>query len=568
MKSFLKKPWFIENIEKIKTTMKAHVRNSPLQMRLHHYLYLSIEFCIVLLVVTFGFVQSNIAYGQEHGVLLSDSLLASQLNKNKHHRLEKEPCPKGKVFSPIMSRAGKAFTNKYLVLVSHCSNVLTPPSGLIAVANGTQVTLSWFESSPTAKVMHYEVWRSGNNNSTKIGSTTTLSFSDTPPGDPTTFQYRIRAVDQSGHPTEFSNITDVETNSFLLTVSVVGTGSGTVTSDVAGIACPGDCTESYTIGQEVVLTAATNRSDLFVGWSGDGCSGTVTTCTVTMSQARTVTATFDAPVGGTPIQINFQPGGAVVPNGYVKDDGAVYSSARGYGWSTAVPTRERNNAGVEQRLDTLIHFDTGTTAAWNYDLANGDYLVTLASGDPNWSQGPHTVAVEGTTVIDGVSTSANEFITITEQPVTVTDGQLTVQLTRSGTAKTILNYVVITSAGSGPGDAPPSAPGPVSMSGVTASSVTVNWGVASDDVGVAEYEVARCTGAGCTTYSVLATVAHPTVTYTDTTVGASTTYGYQVVAKDTAGQVGPAVVSGDVTTASATSGVTDANWGPRVRRGQ
>ena len=232
---------------------------------------------------------------------------------------------------------------------------------------------------------------------------------------------------------------------------------------------------------------------------------------------------------------------------------------------------------MEQRLDTLIHFDTGTTAAWNYDLANGDYLVTLASGDPNWSQGPHTVAVEGTTVIDGVSTSANEFITITEQPVTVTDGQLTVQLTRSGTAKTILNYVVITSAGSGPGDAPPSAPGPVSTSGVTASSVTVNWGVASDDVGVAEYEVARCTGAGCTTYSVLATVAHPTVTYTDTTVGASTTYGYQVVAKDTAGQVGPAVVSGDVTTASAsdappsapgpvsTSGVTASsvtvNWG-------
>ena len=161
-----------------------------------------------------------------------------------------------------------------------------------------------------------------------------------------------------------------------------------------------------------------------------------------------VTTTVVTLAGGPPnvvAQVNFQPPGATVPNGYVKDDGAVYSSARGYGWSTAVPTRERNNAGVEQRLDTLIHFDTGTTAAWNYDLANGDYLVTLASGDPNWSQGPHTVAVEGTTVIDGVSTSANEFITITEQPVTVTDGQLTVQLTRSGTAKTILNYVVITS---------------------------------------------------------------------------------------------------------------------------
>jgi YVTN family beta-propeller protein len=79
--------------------------------------------------------------------------------------------------------------------------------------------------------------------------------------------------------------------SFLLTVTEAGTGSGTVTSNLSGINCPGTCSASYQSGTQVVLTASAAAGSSFTGWSGGGCSGT-SPCTVTMSAAESVTATF------------------------------------------------------------------------------------------------------------------------------------------------------------------------------------------------------------------------------------------------------------------------------------
>jgi YVTN family beta-propeller protein len=80
--------------------------------------------------------------------------------------------------------------------------------------------------------------------------------------------------------------------SFLLTVTDAGTGSGTVTSNPSGINCPDACSASFQSGTQVVLTAAPATGSAFSGWSG-ACSGTGT-CTVTMSAAKSVTATFTA----------------------------------------------------------------------------------------------------------------------------------------------------------------------------------------------------------------------------------------------------------------------------------
>lgn len=78
---------------------------------------------------------------------------------------------------------------------------------------------------------------------------------------------------------------------FALTVNKIGTGTGTVTSSPSGIDCGADCSETYTVGQSVILTAVPTSGTTFDGWSGGGCSGT-STCTVTLSAATTVTATF------------------------------------------------------------------------------------------------------------------------------------------------------------------------------------------------------------------------------------------------------------------------------------
>jgi hypothetical protein len=75
-----------------------------------------------------------------------------------------------------------------------------------------------------------------------------------------------------------------------LTVSRTGTGSGTVTSSPAGINCGSDCSQSYNSGTAVTLTASPAAGSTFAGWSG-ACSGTGP-CNVTMSQARSATASF------------------------------------------------------------------------------------------------------------------------------------------------------------------------------------------------------------------------------------------------------------------------------------
>lgn len=79
---------------------------------------------------------------------------------------------------------------------------------------------------------------------------------------------------------------------YALNVTKDGTGSGTVTSNLAGIDCGSDCSHSYSHGTSVTLAASPVSGSYFVGWSGEGCSGTGT-CTVSMTQERNVNARFD-----------------------------------------------------------------------------------------------------------------------------------------------------------------------------------------------------------------------------------------------------------------------------------
>ena len=80
-------------------------------------------------------------------------------------------------------------------------------------------------------------------------------------------------------------------STYAMTVARAGTGSGTVTSSPAGISCGADCTEPYNAGTVVSLSAAATAGSSFAGWSG-ACAGTAS-CSVTMSAAQSVTATFN-----------------------------------------------------------------------------------------------------------------------------------------------------------------------------------------------------------------------------------------------------------------------------------
>jgi uncharacterized repeat protein (TIGR02543 family) len=83
----------------------------------------------------------------------------------------------------------------------------------------------------------------------------------------------------------------LEQGAIQLSVKVEGDGSGSVTSSPAGINCGSDCTETYDSGTGVTLTATPQGGSTFAGWGG-ACTGTSTTCTLTMDASRSVTATF------------------------------------------------------------------------------------------------------------------------------------------------------------------------------------------------------------------------------------------------------------------------------------
>ena len=95
-----------------------------------------------------------------------------------------------------------------------------------------------------------------------------------------------------------------------MTVTKDGIGSGTVTSSPAGIDCGSTCTGTYDGATQVTLTATPSPGSSFVSWGG-ACAGIGTqppspapyTCTVTMDQAKTVTAEFTELVPNLNLQV-------------------------------------------------------------------------------------------------------------------------------------------------------------------------------------------------------------------------------------------------------------------------
>lgn len=113
--------------------------------------------------------------------------------------------------------------------------------------------------------------------------------------------------------------------------------------------------------------------------------------------------------------------------------------------------------------------------------------------------------------------------------------------------------------GTTPTDNPPSAPGTPTATGVTETSLTLNWAAATDDKGIKNYDVYRGSGK-------VATVTG--TSYADSGLTKGTTYAYTVTARDTADQTGPSSGSLSVTTPGGGTGPgPDPGDGTRVKLG-
>ena len=137
-----------------------------------------------------------------------------------------------------------------------------------------------------------------------------------------------------------------------LSVAKLGNGSGTVTSAPAGIDCGTDCAQDYDHGTTVTLTAVPTAESFFGGFSGGGCSGNAATCTVSMTQARSVTATF----------------------GLVGRALSVTMAGNGVGTVASAP------AGIDCGTDCRQEFDHGTWVVLTASPAAGSTFAGFSGG--------------------------------------------------------------------------------------------------------------------------------------------------------------------------------------------
>jgi acetylxylan esterase len=124
----------------------------------------------------------------------------------------------------------------------------------------------------------------------------------------------------------------------------------------------------------------------------------------------------------------------------------------------------------------------------------------------------------------------------------------------SGQALMAIQFFGLDTSGPGPGPdtQAPSTPANLASTTQTSSSITLTWTASTDNVGVTGYNVLRAPGASGGAFTQIATATANT--FADSGLPASSTYRYQVRARDAAGN--QSAVSNTVTAATQAGGGT------------
>jgi hypothetical protein len=248
-----------------------------------------------------------------------------------------------------------------------------------------------------------------------VGSNIT-SYTDSNVAAGTTYCYRVDAFN-STVISPYSNevcATTASSQTFSLTTTKAGTGSGTVTSSPGGISCGATCTASYNSGQVVTLTATPASGSTFAGWSGNAdCSDG----SVTMNSSMSCTATFNAQqqqftlsvskagtgsgtVTSSPTGINC---GAICAAGYNSGQ-VVILTATASGGSNFAGWNGGNCGGTGTCLVT-VNANTAVTATFNPQLPSitiSDVIVT--EGNTGTTNAIYTV---------NLSAASSQTVTVT-----------------------------------------------------------------------------------------------------------------------------------------------------------
>ncbi len=458
--------------------------------------------------------------------------------------------------SLVLNASGAAFNYKNIsgtVLDSgtipclHTGPDTTAPSVPTGV-NGSalshyQVNLTWTASSDDVGVAGYTVRRNGTVVGTVSGST--QSYLDSSALPSTTYNYTVDAFDTAGNHSLQSSSAVVTTLSMPASITYYPEADTYVSSSSAG--------SNYGSSTSIRLD---NSPDIhgYIRFSVLGTSGVpitkarlviYTNSSSTLGiQAKSVTNTTwgelttnynNAPSMGSVISSS----GVLAANSWVSIDVSPYITGNGLftiGVSTpsssAISFASRELSANSPQLVLEFQSQSQDTQAPTIPTNLSAVPVNSTQVNLNWAASTDNVGVTGYTVyrngtsVGTVSGSTLNYSDTTVSPSTTYSYTVDAFDLAGNHSAGSTPFGVTTPAP--PDSQAPSVPTNFSLVAGSSTQVDLSWGASTDNIGVTGYSVYR---GG----SLLTTVSGSTLTYSDTSVVAGTSYSYSIDAFDLAG---------------------------------
>jgi len=372
----------------------------------------------------------------------------------------------------------------------------TAPTNLTATpVSGSQINLSWTASTDNVSVTGYMVERcqgAGCSNFTQIATPTGTSYSNTGLPSQATYSYRVRARDAAGNLSDYSN-----------TIT-------TMTLDVTAPTAPTNLQASVASVTQINLTWTASTDTVGVtGYQVERCQGS--TCTY-FTRIATVTETIYSNTGLSPYTTYRYRVRALDAAGNTSSYSNIASATTPQDTTPPSAPTNLNGAAVSGSQINL------SWAASTDDVSVTGYRIERCTGSTCTSFSQIATST-GTTYSNTGLTSATWY----RYRVRATDARG--NLSGYSDIVTVMSRDVTR----------PSTPANLSATPVSVTQINLSWTASTDNIGVTGYQVERCQGSGCSSFSLVATVEG--TTYSNIGLLAGTSYRYRVRATDAAGNL-------------------------------
>jgi fibronectin type 3 domain-containing protein len=409
----------------------------------------------------------------------------------------------------------------------------TAPSNLTALATSpTQVNLSWTASTDVVGVTGYFVQRCSGSGCTNFAQVAplpgnTTAYSDTGLAPSTVYNYQIIATDAAGNRSSPSN-----------------PASATTQADTTPPTAPTNLAVTVVSNTQINLswTASTDNvgvtNYLIQRCASPGCSN--------FAQIGTTGGpgtTYNDAVATPSTSYNYQ---------VIATDAALNQSLPS-NMATAVTT---GPPAAPSALTATAASATQINLAWTNNAINQTGYKVERSVDNV------TFAQIGTT-----GASATTYSDPNLAPKTLYYYRVRATNSSGDSA-----YSNVSSATTLPDTTPPTAPSNLKATAASSTQINLSWTASTDNVGVTGYLIQRCQGAGCTSFVQIAAPAGTATTYNDTGLSVSTSYSYEIIATDAAGNLsspsniasatllGPPAVPSGLTATAASATQINLSW--------